>query len=138
MHGKLGKKMEIPAGQKAADDPEDNKMEKVESAYYNPDLVPGFESVAGIVDEFAPFVEAHKNMPKRPQTVSYRMLWRYLEYCKGLMPAFIDKALAKDEEAKEKLMDFIQEFGKYELEMERWYDHYMAFTALRRSIFNRF
>ena len=40
-------------------------------------------AVKGIVDEFAPFVEAHKNMPMRAQTVAYGLaaliaIMRYL------------------------------------------------------------
>ena len=74
-------------------------------------------------------------MQTRVQTVMYRVLWRYLEYLKLLSPILAMKAAGKEIEAKEKFQEFKNYFGKYELEMERVYDHYMLMQALSR-IFN--
>ena len=103
--------------------------------YYNPDMVEGLLKIPSIVEEFESFVLAHKNMPIRVQTVMYRVLWRYLEYVKLLAPILALKAEGKEVEAKEKFNAFKDYFGKYELEMERVYDHYMLMQALAR-IFN--
>ena len=103
--------------------------------YYNPDVVEGLNRIPSIVDEFEPFVLAHKNMPTRVQTVMYRVLRRYLEYLKLLSPILAMKAEGKELEAKEKFQEFKNYFGKYELEMERFYDNYMLIQALSR-IFN--
>ena len=103
--------------------------------YYNPDMVDGLRRIPSIVEEFEPFVLAHKNMPMRVQTVMYRVLWRYLEYVKLISPILALKAEGKEVEAKERFNEFKDYFGKYELEMERVYDHYMLMQALSR-IFN--
>ena len=103
--------------------------------YYNPDMAESLKQIEGIVDEFAPFVEAHKNMPYRAQTVSYRILRRYLEYCKGVAKALILKANGEEYAAKACFDKFRVDFGKYELEMERCYDQQMCISALSR-IFN--
>ena len=105
--------------------------------FYHPELAENFEQVARIVDEFAPFVEAHKNMPYRAQTVSYRMLARYLEYCKGLAAALIKKANGEEQEALDAYNALRIDLGKHELEMERWYDQQMCFASLGR-IFTAF
>ena len=102
---------------------------------YKPEAVEKIKSISEIVDGFAPFVEAHKNMPYRAQTVSYRILARYLEYCKGLSSALALKAEGKEYAAKDAFNEFRVNFGKYELELERCYDHLMCFSALGR-IFN--
>ena len=104
--------------------------------YYNPDVVDGLNGIPAIVDEFMPFVQAHKNMPMRVQTVAYRMLFRYLEYLKLLAPILAMKAVGKEVEAKEKFLEFKNYFGKYELEMERTYDHYMLMQSLTRIFHN--
>ena len=104
--------------------------------YYNPDMVAGLNTIPAIVEEFEPFVLAHKNMPMRVQTVMYRVLWRYLEYVKLLAPILALKAEGKELEAKEKFLEFKSYFGKYELEMERVYDHYMLMQSLTRIFHN--
>ncbi len=104
--------------------------------YYNPEFAATLRKIPALVDEFAPFVEAHKNMPMRAQTVAYRILWRYLEYCKGMSKVLTLKALGADQEAKEEYYSFLDKFGKYELEMERWYDHLMC-AASMRSVFGK-
>jgi len=103
--------------------------------YYKPEEIAKIEKVAKIVDDFAPFVEAHKNMPYRAQTVSYRILARYLEYCKGVAKILMLKAAGKEQTAKDEFNKFRVEFGKHELEMERCYDQQMCFASLSR-IFN--
>ena len=104
--------------------------------YYNPDVAESLGRIPAIVDEFEPFVLAHKNMPMRVQTVAYRMLLRYLEYVKLLAPILALKAVGKELEAKEKFLEFKNYFGKYELEMERTYDHYMLMQSLTRIFHN--
>ena len=47
-------------------------------AYYCPEFAQSLREVKSITKEFSPFVEAHKNMPRRAQTVAYRILRRYL------------------------------------------------------------
>ena len=104
-----------------------NKRKK--GLFNEPQYEAAFLKVPELVDSFAPFVEAHKNMPKRVQTVSYRILRRYLEYCKGMSRVFALKCVGKDDEANKEFNRFTASFGKYELEMERWYDHCLSTAA---------
>ncbi len=105
--------------------------------FYHPELVKDFEKVAEIVDEFAPFVQAHKVMPYRAQAVSYKILDRYLEYCKGISVALAKKANGEEEAALEAYHALRISFGRHELELERWYDQQMCFASLGR-IFTEF
>ena len=96
-----------------------------------PEYTPMFREVAGICDSFDALIAEHKNMPMRAQTVAYRLLMRYTEFCRGLSKAFVLKSLGADVEAKEEYKRFAADFGKYELEMERYYDHMMMEHAYK-------
>ena len=90
--------------------------------YYNPALADKFRAVKGIIEEFKPFYEAHKNMPMRVQTVSYRLFNRYLEYLEGLSEVLTLRCFGAGKEAKARCMQFMRDFGKYEIEIERYFD----------------
>ena len=102
------------AGERSAD--------KNVGQYYNPAMAEGFRKAKKLIAEFAPFVEAHKNQPARVQTVSYRILRRYLEYLCGLADVCTLKCLGAGKEAKELYKKFLLDFGKYEFELERYFD----------------
>ena len=78
--------------------------------------------VPEIVEEFRPFVEAHKNMPYRAQTVSYRLLNYFLEYALGYSKFMVIKSLGAAKEAKEMCFKFMEDFGRHEVAIERYYD----------------
>ena len=102
------------------------------SRWNNPDVIPSLKRVREITAKYRPFVGEHKNMPKRAQTVSYRVLAKYLDYCDGLTDALILKADGRDKEAYNKYLEFFKEFGKSELEMERIYDQSLAYRSLQK------
>lgn len=104
-------------------------------AFKRPDIADKISSVKGIVADFKPFVDAHKNMPKRVETVMYRLLDKYLEYTLGVTEALALKALGKDTEALAAFETFKSAFGKYEVEMERCFDFFMSMNSLYRRIF---
>ena len=90
--------------------------------YYNPAMAEKLRRVAALVDEFAPFVEAHKNMPMRAQTVAYRLLRYYLEYVKGIAEFLILRCYGAGKEAKAKYNDFLVSFGANEIAIEKYFD----------------
>ncbi len=106
-------------------------IDEEKGAYYHPELVENLRKIGEIVDEFAPFIEAHKIMPMRAQTISIRILRRYLEYCKGISQVLILKAVGAGVEAQEAYYKFMDEFGKYEIEIEPYYDQFMAGLSMR-------
>ena len=76
------------------------------------------------------------NMPYRVQTVSYRILNRFLEYVKGILEAMILKADGKEAEALNTYNAFLDSFGRYETELELYYDQYLMSQSLNR-VFRR-
>lgn len=102
------------------------------SKYYNPAITKDISRVPEIIEKYLPFVQEHKNMPHRVQTVSYRVLARFMELAKNISELLIIKAEGRDQEALEKFVPKMREFGKYELEMERVYDHHLCYRSWHR------
>jgi len=92
------------------------------SLYYNPAHAANIRQVYDLIKDFRPFLEAHKNMPMRTQTVAFRLLSRYLEFCEGIARVFILKCLGDNEDAINEFAGFLNKFGKHEVEIERYYD----------------
>ena len=105
--------------------------------YYNPAVADELRRVPGIAEEAREFLEAHKNMPKRAQTVAYRLLRLYMEYCAGLSKCLIPKCYGAGAEAKEAFEAFLADFGKYEVEIERYFDQYMMGYGYEVRIFGK-
>ena len=91
-------------------------------SYFNPAMGTKLRQVAEVIEEFRPFVEAHKNMPYRAQTVAYRLLRYFLDYAKGYADFMTIKAFGASDEAKAMCFKFMDEFGKNEIAIERYYD----------------
>jgi len=103
--------------------------------FYNPDMEAQLLSMIPIAQEYEAIFAAHKNMPYRVQTVAMRMIRLYTQYCSGLASAMALKCVGKDAEAKASITEFLNDFGKYEVAFERYYDHMLCAHALN-SIFN--
>lgn len=69
-------------------------------------------------------------MPTRPQTVSMRLLYRHAEYCERLADLTIQQALGNKDAAMKQFEIFCDEFGRYEWELERYYDHGLAMQSI--------
>jgi len=117
------------AGERSAD-------EKI-GQYYNPAMVPLLRRVPEIVEDFRPFLEAHKNMPKRVQTVAMRLLIRYLEYVEGFAHFMTLRALGAGAEARKEANEFITRFGRHEVEIERYFDICILGKALEWRIMKK-
>ena len=103
---------------------------------YNPAVAADLRRVPDIAEEAKPIIEAHKNMPMRAQTVAYKLLRYYMEYCVGLAKCFTLKCLGAGPEAKREFESFIAEFGKYEAEIGTCFDQYMMAFGFATSTFN--
>ncbi len=105
------------------------------SQFYNPDMAESIKKIPVIIDKYDAFVNEHLNMPYRAQTIAYRLLKYFLEFCREISDALLLKAIGKDEDAKVRHFEALEVLGKHELEIERWYDHYAMSQSMHR-IFN--
>ena len=72
----------------------------------------------------------HLECPTRPQTVSWRLLNRHAEMVDWFADILICKAKGQNYKAVELSKQYQHEFGKYEFELERYYDHSLACRVL--------
>ena len=100
--------------------------------YYNPAMAEACKQLPALVDEFSAFAEAHKNAPWRAQTVSYKLLRYYLKYLSGMAEPLSLKASGQSKQAKKAWWAFVEQFGNYELDIERWYDQFLCTNSVGR------
>ena len=100
------------------------------STYYDPARAERLSEIPELSARLRTLASAHLNMPTRPQTVSWRLLLRHAEYCELWAQIVTAKALGHDFRAVELAKQFSDTFGKYEIEMERYYDHSLACRVL--------
>lgn len=93
------------------------------SQFYAPSRVSRLAAVHDLAEQIRFHFAKHKNMPVRVQTVSWRLLNRYAEWLDWMADIVTLKAQGRDYEAKALSVKFTNEFGAYELELERYYDH---------------
>ena len=75
-----------------------------------------------------------KPRPTRPQTVSCRLLGDLADYLEGIHPFLRAKALGRDREAAVLADAFWKEFGRREVAIERYFDHFLASQAFTLRI----
>lgn len=100
--------------------------DKEKGERYRPSHVENLKKVKEVAAKGRALAEKNISMPVRVQTVSMRLLYRHAEYCESLADMMIELALGNKEEAKTQWEKFRDDFGVYEYEMERYYDHYLA------------
>ena len=100
------------------------------SRYYDPDRAPRLEKLHELAARERALAAKHLRMPTRPQTVSWRLLNRHAEMVDRFADILICKAKGQNYKAVELSKQYQHEFGKYEFELERYYDHSLACRVL--------
>ncbi len=80
------------------------------------------EKAIKTVEDFAPVIDANKNQNMRVQTVAWRLLAHHKDYIIGLARAAKEKQLGNLSEAKNIIMELLDDFSKREIYIERYYD----------------
>lgn len=99
-------------------------------SYYNPAHADNLRKVKELAAWGRELAGMHMAMPTRPQTVSWRLILRHAEYCERLAEIMIEKCLGHNRYAQELLATFYQDFGKYDFELERYFDFGTAASSI--------
>ncbi len=89
-----------------------------------PEMAPKVRELGRFAATLKPFLEAHKNMPMRVQTVSMRLLDFYLDFWIGIAEPIALVAEGKRREAAELFRPFFDEYAKREVYFQTCYDHF--------------
>lgn len=106
-------------------------------SYVAPERVDTLREISDVVDNMLPTLRAWIRSPYRVRTVAMQLLLHHAEYCKLLSEPCALKAEGKDAEAFECFENAMNEFGKREIYIERYYDHHLANSAFRRKMFKK-
>ena len=93
---------------------------------YSPSRVEKLSKIKEVAERGRALAEENISLPVRVQTVSMRLLYRHAEYCELLADMMIELAQGNKEGTKEKWEKLRDDFGAYEYELERYYDHFLA------------
>ena len=107
--------------------------------FFNPDRLKYLNEVKTITAEMREIAEQHMQMPTRSQNVAWRIIRRHTEYCDGLAEVMKEKCQGRNMEALEQLNKFKESFGKYDFELERYFDFGMfthSFTNIIKKMPN--
>jgi len=106
-------------------------------APYAPELLENFKTVREEAIKMKEQLKTGYHSPIRVETVSKMLLLYHCDFCILLCDALMEKCLGNDEEAMELYNKFRVEFGKRELAIERYYDHWLWMTYLKSNVFDR-
>lgn len=104
---------------------------------YNPAHAKDLEKVKEITAEARELIMTHLAMPTRPQTVCWRLLLRHTEWCDRLAEVFIEKCKGNNEESLALFERLIEDYGKYDVELERYFDFGLAVQSLQNVLKKR-
>ena len=101
------------------------------SRFYNPEHAKSLAKVEDIYASGKEMILKHFDSELRPRTVAMRVLYAYNELVRLLARAMIEKANGRDDAAKAVYNEMKSEIGKYEAEIEQYYDQGLALNAFR-------
>ncbi len=99
--------------------------------FYAPSRVPRIQTVHELAAQIRALCKAQGSLYPRVQTVSWKLLNRYSEYVEYMADVITERALGNFHKANELQVKFAREFGKYEQEIERYYDQYLSQYSLK-------
>jgi len=73
----------------------------------------------------------------RVETVSRLLLKYHAEFCILLCDAIMEKCVGNNGKAEELYHKFQRDFGKHEVEIERYYDQWLWMNYLKTNVFDR-
>jgi len=106
------------------------------SLCYNQNYTENIIQAREVLEEGKKLIAEHYNSDYRVRTASIRLLEVHSKYSEIMTEPLLAKALCEHDKADELFAVAKAEIGKYELSMERYYDHGLAF-ATWQSLFRK-
>ena len=100
--------------------------------FTNPAHAVTLRTIPAFVEEMEPKLKEWTYSRYRVQTVAMRLLRFHAEYCKGLSRVLATRADGDIAGALKLYDELYREFGKHEVEIERYFDHYLSYRSFTR------
>ena len=102
--------------------------------YYAPALRENFRRVQEICAQMREVCAAHRDMPIRAQQVCWRVIALHTEFCSGFAAVMEEKCQGRNKYSHEQYHAFLEEFGKHDFELERFFDFGLCAETLHRIV----
>ena len=102
--------------------------------YYNPAMAERLANVKELAATIREAYKAHTDMPTRVQQVYWRIIRLHADYCQGLAEVLTEKCLGHSKVAEEKFRAFMDEFGKHDFELDRYFDFGLAADSIYKIV----
>ena len=99
--------------------------------FYAPSRVAGLEKVPDLAATIRELEKKHTYDGSRHQWIAWQLLLRHSEYCQGLSEVIKAKCRGQNLLAKEKFAEFLEDFGRYDRELENYFDFGLAAKSIR-------
>ncbi len=106
------------------------------SSRYNPAIAEEVRRVPGIAAEYEEFISSHRQMPYRAQTVMFKLLYYYMDFCVKFSKCLVPKCLGAGPEAAELFQKMLAEIGPRECEIQTCFDQYMMGFGYNAYLFS--
>ena len=107
-----------------------NSADPSKGDMYNPAHAQDLMQVKELTAAMRAVIAEHKQLPTRAQSIAWRILLRHTELCDRLADILIEKCKGHTKYALEMFEQFKLDFGKYDIELERWIDMGLCFKSL--------
>ena len=96
------------------------------SIYYDPSRVANFDAVIDIAKQMEVYAHEHRVQPLRIRSVHWQLLEHHARWCMIVADVMKVKCCGDDEESMARWKELIGEFGKYDFELDRYFDMSLA------------
>ena len=109
-------------------------VDPTQGNFYNPAHAESLAKVAEICAAMRQICHAHTDMGVRVQQIYWRVLRLHTDYCQGLAEILIHTCQGRRKYSHELYHKFLEEFGKHDFELEKYFDFGMAAETVHRIV----
>ena len=110
-----------------------DEAKKRPEGHYDPKMAKKIATILQITKKGRALIESHYNSDYRARTVLIRLLEKHAIFCDLISAWMSAKANGEIDRAKELYDHARVEFGKYEVEIEKYFDHFIYFAEYLRA-----
>ena len=97
-------------------------------------MAPRLAEVKELAAGMRELYKTHTDMGNRVQQIYWRIIRLHADYCEGLAEVLTEKSLGHSKVAEEKFRKFMDEFGKHDLELDRYFDFGLAADSIYKIV----
>ncbi len=112
---------------------EKSKDESI-SVFYDPARVSRLEKIMELAAEERRLADENFSSPIRTQTISWKLLLYHASFCEAFARVAIEKAAGRNFSAIDEAKKFYHEIGKFEWDIEPYYDHCLACRVVEQMV----